>query len=100
MPGVSRRFGKTAELICWTGPAGIPAQNQRIGGEILPNSYDLEQIGVPGTQDMSFGAEEVPIGKKTLIADIKGPSISVKRRFHRLHKRLYFFLSPAMKLKQ
>src|SRR5215469_16354027 len=27
------------------GAAGITAQNQRIGGEILPNSYALEQIG-------------------------------------------------------
>jgi hypothetical protein len=41
--------------MCWTGPAGIPAQNQRISGEILPNSYALEQIGEPGTQDMTFG---------------------------------------------
>ena len=66
MPGVSRRFGKTAELMCWTGPAGIPAQNQRLSGEILPNSYDLEQIGEPGTQDMSFGAEDGPFWEENL----------------------------------
>jgi hypothetical protein len=76
MPGVSRRFGKTAELMCWTGPAGIPAQNQRISGEILPNSYDLEQIGAPGTQDMPFGAEDGPIWAENLNRGILGGSLS------------------------
>ena len=45
-----------------------------ISAEILPNSYALEQIGAPGTQDMSFGAEEGPIWEKPW------PSRNVKSR--------------------
>ena len=66
MPGVSRRFGKTAELMYLDRARGNTAQNQRLSGEILPNSYDLEQISAPGTQDMSFGAEGGPIWEENL----------------------------------
>jgi hypothetical protein len=50
LPGVSRRFGKTAELILWPGARGKTCPKSVNCGEILPNSYDLEQAGICGTQ--------------------------------------------------
>lgn len=49
-PGVSRRFGKTAELILVAEPQGKQARKSVNCGEILPNSYDLKQAGIGGTQ--------------------------------------------------
>jgi hypothetical protein len=46
---ISRRFGKTAELILVGGLAGIGPKSVNCE-EILPNSYDLEQAGGWGTQ--------------------------------------------------
>jgi hypothetical protein len=50
LPGVSRRFGNTAELIFSGGARGETGPKSVNCAEILPNSYDLEQAGVCGTQ--------------------------------------------------
>src|ERR1041385_8157275 len=76
-PGVSRRFGKTAELILGGGAAGTTGSKSVNCGEILPNSYDLKQAGVCGTQvivllgeDRERSSDQYPSAKSQTLPQI------------------------------
>jgi hypothetical protein len=60
LPAISRRFGKTAELILVGGLADIGPKSVNCE-EILSNSYDLEQAGGWGTQVIVLlGTDKAP----------------------------------------